>query len=660
LTNIPEPKPSGLIENEDGTLELDMSGSSAVSAKAGGVLEQIAKSLKAQEALQSERMAFEVDPTNSLSSFGSLWRIKQNLTPDTIIKRITGPSGDELVCQILQARSNHMSSFGRVRQSRFSNGFEFQPISPDALPDDPAEIDRLNKRIDVLKKAFFNCGFDEVNDDYQKPNFPQFLKMITRDGCAYGRAGIERMWAVKQDGTKYLSAFRAADGGTLYRVTPQREGDQAARVEAIRILEQLKNEKFDVDEYKKDTYKWVQVINGKPVQAFSEEEMVVHNFYPTTNVEYNGYPLTPIDQAINAITTHINITLHNKLYFQHGRAAKGFIKVKSDSVDESKLQKWRLQFYQSINSVTNSWRMPVFAVGTEEDIGFQSVDTQGRDAEFQYLSDNNARVILSSFQMSPDELPGYSHLSRGTNTQSLSESNNEYQLTAQRDVGLRPLIYEIQDIINTHLLPFMDEEISKLYQVVLTGLEADSPEKEATRLQTDMGIHMTYDEILEKVEKKPIGAELGGTLPLNQAYFAQAVQPYFTVGEILENFFNRKGAAADPRYKYIRDPFWMQQQQMDMQKKQMDMQTQMMQQQQMQQQALTGKPQEGQSAQKSEAVNYSLLEKSIDGNSTIISKMILDRHKKITDHLFEMAKHDAERTLKEVTEIATEDKPKRK
>lgn len=27
--------------------------------------------------------------------------------------------------------------------------------------------------------------------------------------------------------------------------------------------------------------------------------------------------------------------------------------------------------------------------------------------EFQYLSDTNARVILSAFQMSPEELPGY-------------------------------------------------------------------------------------------------------------------------------------------------------------------------------------------------------------------------------------------------------------
>lgn len=32
------------------------------------------------------------------------------------------------------------------------------------------------------------------------------------------------------------------------------------------------------------------------------------------------------------------------------------------------------------------------------------------DAEFKYLTDMNAREILSAFMMSPDELPGWSYL----------------------------------------------------------------------------------------------------------------------------------------------------------------------------------------------------------------------------------------------------------
>ena len=92
-----------------------------------GVLELLLKSLKNYETAQ--RMSFEVDPTLSTSSYGALYRPKVNLVPDYIIKRITGPQGDDLVCQILQARANIMASFGRPRTSRFTIGFEFIQIN---------------------------------------------------------------------------------------------------------------------------------------------------------------------------------------------------------------------------------------------------------------------------------------------------------------------------------------------------------------------------------------------------------------------------------------------------------------------------------------------------------------------------------------------------
>ena len=276
-----------------------------------------------------------------------------------------------------------------------------------------------------------------------------------------------------------------------------------------------------------------------------------------------------------ALPEFIKLFSYNKLYFEHGRASRGMLVVKSDSVDEHTIQRMRLQFHQSINSTKNAWRMPVFGVGTDADIQWQSIDVSGRDAEFQYLSDNNARVILSAFQMSPDELPGYGHLSKGTNTQSLSESDNEYKMTAARDVGLRPLIFEIQDFLNTHILPKVDEEVSKMYQLTLYGLDAVDPEKESARLQQDQNLHMDYDEILEAVEKDMVGPQMGGKLPLNPQ-FMEAIAPYLTVGQIMEFYFKKAGASLDPRFNYYRDPMYFQQQEILLQKAQIAMQNQMM------------------------------------------------------------------------------------
>src|SRR5579872_4144841 len=156
---------------------------------------------------------------------------------------------------------------------------------------------------------------------------------------------------------------------------------------------------------------------------------------------------------LSAVTTHINITTHNKLYFQHGRAARGMLVIESADVNDQVIQTIRQQFNASINSVNNAWRMPVFGVTPGDKLTWQPIDSSQRDMEFQYLMDMNARVILSAFQMSPEELQGWTYLSRGTNNQALSESNNEYRLEAARDVGIRPLVKQLEDYVNDSSSP---------------------------------------------------------------------------------------------------------------------------------------------------------------------------------------------------------------
>lgn len=608
-------------------------------------LKFILDELRKDEGRRYQRMAFEVDPKNDKNSAGAIYAQKTGLTPDHILKRVAGPQGDDLVNQILQARSNIISSFGRPRTSRFAVGYEFQELTDLGSDRTEEEIKQETTRLDKMKEVMWNCGYSGLEEVWH-PNLSQFLKMITRDGLTFGRFAVEFIY-VKDPatGVDRLNSFRAVDAGTIYRLMPAQKHDKTRRQQALILLQQVQNKKFDVEVYDRDEYLWAQVVSNNPIQYFTKKELVVYNLYPTTNIEFNGYPLTPIDQALNAISTHISITIHNKLYFEHGRAARGMLTFKSDDVDAQTLNAIKLQFHSSINSVNNSHRLPVFGIGTEDELTWQPIDNSSRDKEFQFLSDDTARVILGAFQVSPEEIPGYAHLARGSNSQTLSESNNEYTLTAARDVGLRPLIYDIQDFLNVHVFSKFDETLSKTHQLVLAGLEDDDPEKESTRLQQDMSIHMSYDDVLEVVEKDTIGEELGGRLPLN-AQWQAAVAPYLTVGQIMEGFFGVKGASKDPRFNYYRDPLWLQWQQILLQKAQMSMQNQMMSMQQ-QTQAMAPQPapgeeggdqgedggdQEGEDTQKVEnsmALTYQGISKSINTNHNILSNMILKRHSEI-------------------------------
>lgn len=521
-----------------------------------------------------ERLAFETNPAVN-NTYQSLYRRKLRLLPNELLKRIS--IQDDLVAAIVNTRSQMVSAFGRPQPDRFSTGFkiEAEPGLVEKLNDE--EKQQLQDQIARAESLLLSCGQTKGWSDYEDLSFSSFLVQQTRNAVVFGSCATEVIY-MQKGSEKVFHSFRPIDAGTIYRAAPLKSAAQAIRDNALTILSRIKNKKLKPENFVNDEYAWVQVIEGRPMQAFTPEECLVHNFYPVTDIELDGYPLTPLDTVISAVTTHINITSHNKLYFSSGRAARGMLVFKSDDVDDRVIDPIRQQFQANINGVGNSWRVPIFGIGSDDDISWQSIDNSSRDAEFQYLSDSNARVILSAFQMSPEELPGYGHLSRGTNSQALSEGNNEYKLEAARDVGIRPLLANIQNHINAKILPLIDADLSKKASIKFLGLDADTAEKESTRLQQDMAVHCTIDEILDKVEKKAIGKHWGGEFLLNPQW-QQVLFQHRYVGDIMEKFFGQEGAGKDPTLRYIRDPMWFQWQQMIMQQQQMQAQQQQEQQQ---------------------------------------------------------------------------------
>src|SRR5216683_2551539 len=540
------------------------------------LIKNILKAIGDTESHAATRLSFDQDPTQ-YNDYQSIYRMKQRLVPDPLLKHIARI--DDLIGSILQARGNHMSVYGQPQPDRFKYGynFEFRRGMFDKL--DEEQKKDLHERIAKVTKLLKTCGHAE-KDGTTVP-LKEFLYVSTQNGLKFGRFATEFLYREdpfevdEETGKprKVFHAFRYIDAGSIYRSTKQTGAQVRVRQQAKRLLEQLKGERLEPSRFEKDEYEWIQVFDGRPIQAFTADECIVTNLYPCSDFELQGYPVTPIDIAIHAITTHINITQHNKLYFQSGRAARGMLVIKSDDVDDGAIARMRAQFHASINGVGNSWRMPVFAIPEGTEVNFQSIDSAGRDMEFQYLSDTTARVVMSAFMISPEELPGYQHLSRGTNNQSLSESNNEYKLEAARDTGIRPLIAHFEQFFNDSIVPLLDPDVAKYCIFRLLGLDAETPEKESVRFQQDMPIHLCLDEVLEKVEKKPLGKRWGGRFPLNPQW-AAILDKYVFVGEIREYFFDIEHAAQDPAFHYVRDPFFFQQLQIQMQMQQMQMQDQ--------------------------------------------------------------------------------------
>ena len=506
-------------------------------------------------------LAFTENPAPS-DNFLGLYKTKRRSLPDEVIKqvRIT----DHLVAAILRSRGNMLSLYGHMRKDRFDVGLEIE-VKPEFFKIlTPDQYEKVMQRIKRFEKLLMNCGHTQGLEHQEQMTIAEFLETQTKNGMAFGRFATEVIYdrnvAPDEDGNYPFNRFRPVDVATILRTVRKGENvGNSLRATAIRALESITGEKINIDikSLQEDRYAWLQVIDGTPRQAFTHEEMLVFNLFPSSDVEHNGYPISPLDTVVSSVTTHISIDAYKKLYFQNGRAAKGMLVIQSDEVDQAILDNMKLQFNASINNVSNSFRTPIFGIGKEDDVQWLSMQGEGLGDEFQFMYDQIARNILSAFGMSPDELPGYGHLSKGTNSQTLSESNNEFKLTAARDSGLRPLLLKMQTFLNQRLFPIMDPLLAKICEISLVGLDSQNKEQETTRLQQDMAVHLDMDGVLNEVDKDPIGAILGGKVPFNERWQLVA-DKYLKVREIKAGFMGDPSAIVDPLLNFPRDPFWLQ------------------------------------------------------------------------------------------------------
>lgn len=365
------------------------------------------------------RLAFTENPMQN-DHYAGVFKIKRYLLPDDVIKRIRVQC--HLIAAILRGRSNMLSMFARVRKDRFDIGMEINvkdEFHASLCEEDMAMVkNRMAKALNMI----INCGSNSGLKNNEKMLFSEFLSIQVYNGLSFGRHATEMIYdSDPHSNIRTFNRFRPVDAGTIRIAYKRGEYAEPLRLQSIAMLEQITGDRVDkgllkLDKLRAGDVAYVQEVQGMPRQAFTHDEMIVKNMYPQTDVEHNGYPPTPMDTVIASIATHISIEEYNKLYFQNGRAAKGMLVIQSDDVDQAVLDNVKAEFSASINNVSNSFRVPVFGVAQKDTVQWVPMTAAKKDGEFEFLYDQVSRNILSAFNMSPDELPGYSHLCLNSST----------------------------------------------------------------------------------------------------------------------------------------------------------------------------------------------------------------------------------------------------
>lgn len=368
-------------------------------------------------------IAFSADPQARLN-YAGVYQLRRDLLSGEVIKTIRSKSF--LIATILRARGNTISMMSHVRKDRFDTGVEINIKKEFVDHIEPEQMVQIQERKNEALKKLMSCGNSDGLPQDKRMTLPEFTYLQVINGLSFGWFATEFIWDTETDENNNIikrkfHRFRPVDAGSIHKAVRKGEAAEQLRISSIRQLESLDNEKLNPTKMKNGEYAWVQVINGTPKQAFSSDELLMYTLYPSTDIEHSGYPLTPLDTVMTSINTHLSIETYNKLYFQNGRAARGMLIIQADEIDQAAIEDIKQQYAATINNVQNSFHTPIFGVGKEDNVQWVSTQPQKKDGEFEFLFDQVTRNILSAFNMSPDELPGFGHLSRGSNQQSLSE-----------------------------------------------------------------------------------------------------------------------------------------------------------------------------------------------------------------------------------------------
>jgi hypothetical protein len=462
---------------------------------------------------------------------------------------------DWLTSSIIQHRCDTLMQFSRPQRKMFDLGFKIiKKDSVDNLtPEEKAEIANLEDFI-------LNCGRKDKTPPGERMILGEFLKLLTRDALTFGHIAVEKI--LTRRGA--LHRIRPIPAESTYLINQQTSRNIIEKeIENARKTKEQRNQyaqnqndpvkDHEVNEVDHEYYKYVQMsYDNRVLAAFGDEDMVWKLFNPQNFADAMGYCYSPLEMAVVNVTNHLNVENYNANFFTHGYAAKGVLHLKG-TVTQAQLTAFRRQFYNTISGAQHAWRTPIIA-GLDD---VQWVGLAGSAREMEYLNYNNhiMRAVCTQFQIDPIEL-GLDYLVSGTGKSPSQQANNEYKINYSRERGLYPILMMFEDFYNKDIIPAIDPELAKKYELKFVGYTDETPQTNVALLQAEMSVYSTMNDLLRSAGKEKVDHPMY-EVPLN-ATFWSIVEKNMTRGEIRETFFGDKDASKRRELAYIpSDPAFM-------------------------------------------------------------------------------------------------------
>lgn len=362
---------------------------------------------------------------------------------------------------ILQTRVNQVSSFGQRQKDKRDPGFGIE------LRDDKATPTDLDKqRMRQMENFILQTGVDWHPG---RDNFRTFLRKVTRDTLIMDQAVFE----IQRNRKGLPAAFYALDGATFRLADTPPSADSQLDPNQV---------------------KYVQVYDEVIIAEFAAQEVAFGVRNPRTDIRVNGYGYSELEMLINVITASLWSFEYNKRQFSQGSLVNGVLNFKGSAPDK-KIDAFRRQWKMMIAGISNAHRVPMTNV---DELQWISFDKSNRDMEYSAWMDWLIKITCAVCQFDPAEM-NFNYGNTGQSSQMFG-TPVENKLKHSKDKGLKPLLQDIAEWINVHLIWPLDP----YFEFKFLGMDAKSTDQAIDQSKKRGEFMMTVDELRAEEDLDPL------------------------------------------------------------------------------------------------------------------------------------------------------------
>jgi hypothetical protein len=405
-----------------------------------------------------------------------------------------------VVAAIIQTRCNQVAAFSVPFRHSKSVGFQIKMKDVTKHPS-PSQ----KKYMEELEEYIYRCGNPRPNKFFPKKrdSFEDFLKKIVRQTLILDQVCVE----IVPDRVGRPYEFLAVDAATIRMAAPNLlNPNEHDKVTKTKDYTGQDFNKFQ-NEFDPDAPAYVQLLDGKVVNTYTEDELVFAIRNPRADLRVQGYGYSELEQIINTITAHLNAEDYNRRAFTQGAQLQGILNFKGDAMAPEMLEAFKREWRDTLEGVQNSFRTPILQA--EQGIEWVSLKSSNREMEYGQWLEYLLKLVTSVYLIDPAELNFDLH--GGVQNTPLFESTQEWKLKASRDKGLRPLLKFIAKILNDHIVAKIDDN----YVLTFEGLDELTEKDKHDLRKEQVATYRTLNEIRAEQDLPSLPY---GDMPMNPTY----------------------------------------------------------------------------------------------------------------------------------------------